>query len=91
MINEPTARGEIEGYPTGLSWYQHHRVARVVASASTDATDCALLLAALGIHPADGLQVLSSTTSGDSGPLTDTADGKRAIRRKRSTARWTRD
>jgi len=52
---EPTARGGIEGYPTGLTWNQHHRAARLVASASTDAVDCAQLLAALGIHPADGL------------------------------------
>lgn len=58
MTDEPTAHGGIDGFPTGLSWYQHHRVARVVASASIDAADCALLLAALGIHPADGLPAL---------------------------------
>jgi hypothetical protein len=63
VTDEPIARGGIEGFPTGLNWYQHHRVARVVASASSDATDCALLLAALGIHPADGLRVASSMTT----------------------------
>jgi hypothetical protein len=63
MTDEPTPRGGIEGFPTGLSWYQHHRAARVVASASTDATDCALLLAALGIHPGDGLRISSSTAT----------------------------
>jgi hypothetical protein len=68
VTDEPTARGGIEGFPTGLTWQQHHRVARVVASASTDAMDCALLLAALGIHPADGLRVSSSMT-----PIADLA------------------
>ena len=63
MTNEPAPRGGIEGFPTGLSWYQHHRAARVVASASTDATDCALLLAVLGIHPGDGLPVPPPATS----------------------------
>ncbi len=57
MTDEPTERAGIEGFPTGLSWLQQHRVARVVASASIDAADCALLLAVLGIHPADGLSV----------------------------------
>jgi hypothetical protein len=33
-----------------LSSDQEYRAARVVASASTDATDCALLLAALGLR-----------------------------------------
>jgi hypothetical protein len=41
-------------FPTGL------RAARVVASASTEATDCALLFAALVIHPGDGLRISSS-------------------------------
>jgi hypothetical protein len=59
VSDEPTPRGGIEGFPTGLSWLQHHRVARVVASAATDAEDCALLLAALGVHPADGRALLS--------------------------------
>jgi hypothetical protein len=99
MTDEQTARGGIEGYPTGLSWYQHHRVARVVASASSDATDCALLLAALGVHPGDGLQASSPGTTADPAlpaPRTDaagvgTARAESGIRRKRSGARWTRD
>lgn len=85
MIDEPTARGGIEGYPTGLSWHQHHRVARVVASASADAADCALLLAALGIHPADGLHASSPSTIADP----TQAGAQRGIRRKRKSARWT--
>jgi hypothetical protein len=85
VTDNPAIRGGIEGYPTGLTWYQHHRVARVVASASTDATDCALLLAALGIHPADGVEV--------SDPRQDAALGaeESGVRRKRKSARWTRD
>jgi len=38
---------------TGLSRHQEYRVARLVASASADAADCAQLLAALGIRPVD--------------------------------------
>jgi hypothetical protein len=100
MTGEPTACGGIEGFPTGLTWHQHHRVARVVASASTDATDCALLLAALGIHPADGLRVSSSmTTIADPalpGPRADVVglglvDADGGIRRRRKSARWARD
>jgi len=89
MIEEPTVRGGIEGYPTGLSWYQHHRVARVVASAATDATDCALLLAALGVHPADGLPVSSPSTTAvpaRPGPFAGATGG---VRRKRSGGRRT--
>jgi hypothetical protein len=84
MTDEPAARGGIEGCPTELSWYQRHQVARVVASASTDAADCARLLAALGIHPADGLETRPA-------PFAGMAEAKRGIRRRRSTARWTRD
>jgi hypothetical protein len=84
MTNEPAARGGIEGYPTGLSWHQHHRVARVVASASADATDCAELLAALGIHPADGLEVTSPSAIVE-------MEAQRGLRRKRGNTRWTRD
>jgi hypothetical protein len=84
MTDEPAARGGIEGYPTGLSWYQHHQVARVVASASTDAADCALLLAALGIHPADGLEIRPA-------PFVGMAEATCGIRCRRSTARWIRD
>jgi hypothetical protein len=40
--------------PFELSSDQERRAARVVASASTDATDCALLLAVLGLHPPRG-------------------------------------
>lgn len=36
-----------------LSWHQQHQAARVVASASVDAADCAQLLAALGLDAAD--------------------------------------
>src|SRR5256885_12289748 len=63
MTDDPAPRGGIAGFPTGLTWYQHHRAARVVASASTDAADCALLLAALGIHPGDGLRIPASMTT----------------------------
>jgi hypothetical protein len=38
--------------PFPLSSDQQRRATLVVASASTDATDCALLLAALGLNPA---------------------------------------
>jgi hypothetical protein len=89
MTDESTARGEIEGFPTGLSWDQHHRVARVVASASTDAEDCALLLAALGVHPADGLPAQAAPLASTAG--VGMAETKRGVRRKRSGARWTRE
>ena len=46
-------REDAAGEISGLSWQQEYQAARLVASASTDAADCALLLAALGIHPAD--------------------------------------
>jgi lysophospholipid acyltransferase (LPLAT)-like uncharacterized protein len=35
-----------------LTWEQEHQAARVVASASVDAEDCAMLLAVLGLNPA---------------------------------------
>ena len=38
---------------SGLSRHDCHQAARVVASASVDAADCAQLLAALGLDPAD--------------------------------------
>jgi len=38
-----------------LSREQRYRGSRTVASASMDAADCALLLDALGLEPADGL------------------------------------
>lgn len=92
MADEQTARGGIEGFPTGLTWYQHHRVARMVASASTDAADCAVLLAALGIHPADGLRVSSSKPTiadlAQTGPTAEAVglglvDANGGIRRRR--------
>jgi lysophospholipid acyltransferase (LPLAT)-like uncharacterized protein len=48
-------RGSSEDIETlfGLSRHQQHQAARVVASASVDAEDCAQLLAALGLDPAD--------------------------------------
>jgi hypothetical protein len=38
---------------SGLSRHQQHQAARVVASASLDSADCAELLAALGLDPAE--------------------------------------
>ncbi|MGK3201118.1 hypothetical protein [Amycolatopsis sp. MEPSY49] len=38
-----------------LTGDERHRAARVVASTSHDAADCELLLAMLGLTPADGL------------------------------------
>jgi len=49
-------RGNFTGEVSGLSGHQEYQAARLVASASTDAADCAQLLAALGIHPADGIR-----------------------------------
>ncbi|MEU7791111.1 hypothetical protein [Amycolatopsis sp. NPDC049159] len=40
---------------TGLTPEQRYRGARVVASAATDARDCASLLATLGLEAADGV------------------------------------
>lgn len=48
-----TAAESSSGEVFGLTRQQEYRAARLVASASNDAADCALLLAALGIHPAD--------------------------------------
>jgi hypothetical protein len=52
MIGEPRPRENIERRRFALSRQQQYRAMWVVASASTDATDCAKLLAALGIDPA---------------------------------------
>ncbi|MEV4049756.1 hypothetical protein AB0J55_01110 [Amycolatopsis sp. NPDC049688] len=41
--------------PVALTRDQRFRGARLVASAANDAEDCALLLAVLGLEPADGL------------------------------------
>jgi len=47
---DPRSRESIDN-PFGLSLDQEYQAVRVVASASTDATDCALLLAVLGLRP----------------------------------------
>jgi hypothetical protein len=49
------SKPQIVENPFGLSSDQEYRAARVVASASTDATDCAMLLAALGLRAAVSL------------------------------------
>jgi hypothetical protein len=41
---------QIDENPFGLTSDQEYQAARVVASASTDATDCAMLLATLGLR-----------------------------------------
>jgi hypothetical protein len=45
-------RSQIVENPFGLSSDQEYRAARVVASASTDAADCVMLLAVLGLRAA---------------------------------------
>jgi len=45
---------EDEADPFPLTSDQRYYAARVVASAATDAADCALLLAVLGLDPAAG-------------------------------------
>ena len=55
MARERSARSEIVDEVSGLSCDQEYRAARLVASVSADAADCAQLLAVLGIRPADGL------------------------------------
>lgn len=52
MAGERTPR-EDTATLSGLTWHQQCRAARVVASASVDAEDCAQLLAALGLGLAD--------------------------------------
>lgn len=49
MTADATARPDTT---FNLTWEQEHRAARVVASASVDAADCAMLLAVLGLNPA---------------------------------------
>lgn len=51
MTGKPRHGEHIEN-PFTLSSDQKRRATLVVASASTDATDCALLLAVLGLRPA---------------------------------------
>ncbi|MEV7099762.1 hypothetical protein AB0M80_43805 [Amycolatopsis sp. NPDC051045] len=41
--------------PFALTGQERHQAARLVASTSHDAADCELLLAMLGLTPADGL------------------------------------
>ena len=53
MDGNPRPREGIRRRMFGLSRHDCHQAARVVASASTDAIDCAQLLAALGLDPAD--------------------------------------
>lgn len=50
MTGKPRHGERIEN-PFPLSSDQEHRATLVVASASTDAEDCALLLAILGLRP----------------------------------------
>jgi hypothetical protein len=52
MVDEPRPRENVERRRFALSRRQQCRAVWVVASASTDATDCAELLAALGLNPA---------------------------------------
>jgi hypothetical protein len=57
-ISAPMRRAAPRPLPeTGyeLTRDQRYHGARVVASAAIDAEDCALLLAALGLEPADGI------------------------------------
>ena len=53
MTRERSNHLDVVDEVTGLSRHQEYRVARLVASASADAADCAQLLAALGIRPVD--------------------------------------
>lgn len=53
MTRERPSHPDLVDAASGLSWHQEYRAARLVASSSADAADCAQLLAALGIHPAD--------------------------------------
>jgi hypothetical protein len=53
-MRRAAAPPEVSG-STGLTPDQRYHGARVVASAATDARDCASLLAALGLEAADGV------------------------------------
>lgn len=50
MTVKPRSRESVDN-PFELSSDQQYRAARVVASESTDATDCAMLLSVLGLRP----------------------------------------
>jgi hypothetical protein len=52
MTGKRSSRDDIDEL-FGLSRYQQHQAARVVASASSDSVDCAHLLSVLGLDPAD--------------------------------------
>ncbi|MEV6828214.1 hypothetical protein [Amycolatopsis sp. NPDC051102] len=54
-MRQPKVAPRKEPDPFALSREQRRRGARVVASATDDAEDCAALLAILGLDPADGL------------------------------------
>ncbi|WP_020638915.1 hypothetical protein [Amycolatopsis balhimycina] len=53
----------LEQTGTELTRDQRYHGARVVASAAIDADDCALLLAVLGLEPADGIATRSGPRS----------------------------
>ncbi|GLY39813.1 hypothetical protein Amsp01_058360 [Amycolatopsis sp. NBRC 101858] len=50
--------------PFALTRQQRHQAVRVVASGSRDADDCALLLAVLGLAPAEGRPPPDDTPGG---------------------------
>ncbi|MEU8637774.1 hypothetical protein AB0C38_36810 [Amycolatopsis sp. NPDC048633] len=73
-----------------LTGEQRHQAVRVVASASHDADDCALLLAVLGLTPAEGRPPADDAAPG-SACAGRPAEAPRPHRRWRSTAqarRW---
>lgn len=53
MTLDRSAHPDLVDEVSGLSWRQEYRAARLVASVSANAADCAELLAALGIRPTD--------------------------------------
>jgi hypothetical protein len=55
MITSRGLPATVVADPFSLSDEQRRRAARVVASKAHDAEDCGLLLAVLGLTPADGL------------------------------------
>ncbi|WIY07665.1 hypothetical protein QRX60_32760 [Amycolatopsis mongoliensis] len=67
--------------PFGLTGEQRHHAVRVVASASHDADDCALLLSVLGLTPAEG-----RPPADDAPPGSPRAETPRPHRRWRNSA-----
>ncbi|HEY7594483.1 MAG TPA: hypothetical protein VH969_15140 [Actinophytocola sp.] len=67
MTRERSSHPDLVDEVSGLSWHQEYRAARLVASSSADAADCAQLLAALGIHPADWPSLDEHPTAIESG------------------------